>query len=245
MIGASLCFLKECKIKKFLLKICSFLRRENAELIAHIGSVIAVGFLVCQISLQREEFSLEHRPYLHVNLKTSFWFNKLENGFYGPGDLVIKNVGNAPANIDIKNAVYVVKSDVDRTLNFMEWFEKSTGGFPHISTVMPGQDNQSIPFHPMISGGKLPPKLIYVAALIPYTGPQKGKRYWFKYHQLFAVEIRKKINDKVITHYALHPQPAYTYWDNNENTDVAKVEEIDWDKILEREYIKEITNRNR
>jgi len=241
-----LCCWNKYKLKECLSKICLVFKRENAELLAHVGSVVAVGFLVYQITLQREEFSLEHRPYLHIDFKTRIWFNESEKGFYGPGDLVIKNVGNAPANIDISKAVYVVKSDVNRNLDFMKWFEKSTGGFPHIGTVMPGQDNQSIPFHPMISEGRLPPKLIYVAALIPYTGPQKGKSYWFKYHQQFAVEIIKKVLDsKVIQGFALHPQPAYTYWDNNENSNAPQLDEVNWDKMLEREYIKDVTQRNR
>jgi hypothetical protein len=236
-----------------------------------IGAFFFVGYQALQlgesVNLQRDEFALEHRPYLYLELELTnqllvfklndqsiqvnlkgIWPNINKTAYFGGGDLFFKNVGKDPANI-IKTE-YRVRSDLLRDLDFIQWFKDAYGGFPDITSVMPNQQNLRVPCHPSVSTGPTAPKLVFIGAVISYVGPQKGtekeKKYWYKFSQVFVVvfeEIEIAGQKKVIP--TLQPHIMETDWDRNEGGEPPPLEDPDWDELLKKSYIKTLTGKNR
>jgi hypothetical protein len=245
-----------------------------ATIIAAIGGIAAFFFVGYQavklgesVNLQREEFSLEHRPYLYTELKLTnqplslkingkfaqvnlegIWRNEKENAYFGGGDLYFRNVGKDPATIT--KTEYRVRSDARRDLDFVQWFKEAYGGFPDITSVMPNQQNLRVPCHPIVSLTAEAPKLLFVGAVISYVGPQKEtekqRKYWYKFSQLFVVELTAhQINGQKIIIPVLHPHVMYTDWDRNEGKDPPPLEDPNWDDLLKKSYVKTLTDSNR
>ena len=215
-----------------------------------------------QTELQREEFALEHRPYLFVELQLiektmivdspdetfrraslqGIW--PKDTVYFGGGDLYFRNAGRDPATIT--KTEYRVRSDVRRDLDMVKWFKDEYGGFPDVTSVMPGQKNLRVPCHPIIGNKKEPPKLLFVGAVISYTGPQKEGKYWYKYSQLYVVEFKEiELDGKKLVVPLLHPHVMDTHWDRNEGEDPPSLEDPSWDELLEKSYIKTLTDKNR
>ena len=262
-------------------------------ILAAIGTIVAaivglaalcfVGYqaihLKKSVDLQREEFALEHRPYLYVELKlqeeklsselngkafevllTGIWPTDKKLGYFGGGDLYFRNVGKDPATIT--QTKYIVHSDVNKDLDLVEWFKNATGDFPDITSVMPNQQNLRVPCHPIVShptSGEAP-KLLFIGAVISYVGPQKEtekeRRYWYKFSQLFIIEMKKidivetrendtKKNHPPIIIPVLHPHVMKTDWDRNNEEDPTPLEDPDWDELLKKSYIRKLTEKNR
>jgi hypothetical protein len=107
---------------------------------------------------------------------------------HGGGHLFLRNAGKIPAS-DIQ-AEYKIVSDELKNNDLTEYFDKS-GGFPHITTVFPNQNDLSAYLNPRI--GKKP-KLVYVWAKISYTGSNPHNRYWYLFSYLFSI---KYIQDEI------------------------------------------------
>ena len=227
-------------------------KRQNADRYSAIGTCLAAAatisaffFLGYQIKLQTDAFQLEHRPYLYLSFdpvgmgqdepKREFWF--------GGGNLRFRNVGKDPASI-IKTE-YMVASDAIGVVPFREWFEKEFGGFPDITNVFPGQEDAAVPCHPIIGSSKRKPKLLYIGAVVSYTGSSSNIVHWYKFSQVFVVSFPKEGRDKgsaerPIT-IALKPDHE---WDRNREDPAPKLKEPDWQAYLSRGYIKTLTSEN-
>jgi hypothetical protein len=237
-----------------------------------IGAFFFVGYQAAQlaesVNLQGEEFALEHRPYLYLDLELTkqpflyyqtkegiqnlnlfgIWPNKNENAYFGGGDLYFRNAGKDPATIT--RTEYRVRSDQRRDLDFVKWFQDAAGGFPDIKTVMPNQQGLRVPCHPIVSEGAKVPKLLFVGAVISYVGPQKGteerRRYWYKFRQTFVVELRTaEVDGQPVEFPVLHPHVVDTDWDRNEGKDPPPLEDPNWDDLLSKSYVKTLTDSNR
>jgi hypothetical protein len=146
--------------------------------------------------LQSYTFSVEQRPYLHAILNPTASRSSLTVGIdindnqtlHGGGHLFLRNAGKVPAS-DIQ-AEYKVVNDELKDTNLTEYFDK-LGGFPHIATVFPNQNDLSVYLNPQI--GKKP-NLVYVWAKISYTGSNPYKRYWYLFSYLFSI---KYIQDEI------------------------------------------------
>ncbi|PKN67171.1 MAG: hypothetical protein CVU57_04260 [Deltaproteobacteria bacterium HGW-Deltaproteobacteria-15] len=237
-----------------------FIRDSNVQKAVAIGAVLgAVGtigaffFLWHQsvklkdtIQLQTETFKLEKRPYLFAYLSKKgnksvefdIWKNAEHGAFYGGGDLFFENVGQVPATIG--KTQYLVASDELGDTNVVRWFEEAMGKYPDVKTIFPGQQNISVALHPQL--GKKP-RLVYVGAVIPYTGIKPQEKYWYKFSQLFIVQYRK-VPDKegnLKPAIAVSPHFADHDWDKHSASDPPVLSTPDWNYWLERSHIKQIT----
>ncbi|MCK4818418.1 hypothetical protein KA005_21790 [bacterium] len=199
-----------------------------------IGAVGALGFIGYQaiqlkasIDLQIEAFNLEKRPYLHPSLENlNVWRRSKESEWcYGGGDLYFINPGNVPASI--VNSEYMIATDEQGKIGIVEWFEKEYGEFPDIKSVFPGQRGVFVPLHPTI--GKKP-NLLYVGAVIAYTGTKPGLKYWYKFSRIYILKFRtcktQTGEEKEIISISPHT-PDYE-WDRNTGSDAPILKEPDW-----------------
>lgn len=196
-----------------------------------------------QIRAQSEEFHLDRRPYLYVELRDlRIWKNPIEKNWFGGGDIYFMNVGQDPATI--VDSQYVACSDVTRdSADLKNWFERDFAGFPEIKTVMHGQENLRVAVHPIVGPGDKQPKLLYIGGVISYVGPQKDRKYWYKYAQVFVASTETKRLDGGEVVKDLFPGKADTDWDKNENSDPPVLQVPDWDSYLAKGYIKTVTQR--
>jgi len=215
-------FKGESKFKN-IVDICTLITA-----LAAVGGLIFVGY---QISLQREDISLDKRPYLYVYLTPHFNIAQPSGDLHGGGDLVFNNSGKIPAS-DVKLSLSV-GSNEDRDIELKEWFVENYGDFPEVKTVFPNHKYASVYIHPRIDKKT---KLFYIAARISYSSTESTRIYWYKFRQLYNVEFE---NDK-ITHSVIY---TYTDWDRNkpvENEDeLPNLEKCDWQKHLNAKKIKE------
>jgi hypothetical protein len=237
--------------------------------IGGIGALLFVGYQAVKlgesVNLQREELTLEHRPYLYVELELTkeivmingkpsnanfngIWPNKEEGAYFGGGDFYFRNVGRDPATIT--KTEYRVRSNLKRKADFVKWFKDYYGGFPDITSVMPNQNKLKVTCHPIVSSIAEAPKLLFVGAVISYGGTQKEtdkeRKYWYKFSKLYIVELKNfEINSEKIIIPVLHPHVMYTDWDRNKGKDPPPLEDPNWDELLKISYIKTLTDKNR
>ena len=169
-------------------------------------------------ALASNQFTLSSRPYLYAFLEESVSLDSKSGIFFGGGTLNLKNVGGIPASII--NAEYHVISNEMPDTDLMGWFKKDLGGFPYVKVVFP-QGSVPVPLHPMI-GRK--PKLVFVSAIITYTGIDPSKVYWYKFIRLFYM---KKLRATPIQ-FAFETLKAEEDWDRNGNFTVPNFEKPDW-----------------
>jgi hypothetical protein len=218
------------------IKICCRKNKENINkffsqlipLIGVFGSIFAIyqGIVAMRISeknykITSEQFVLSNRPYLHAILEPYFGRGSGSEHeiWFGGGNLYLKNAGAIPASII--NADYHVISDELPNIDLMGWFEKDRGGFPYVKAVFQGSESR-IPLHPII--GKTP-KLLFVSAIITYTGVNPNKIYWYKFNRLYYIkELPIETNPKI----SLEILKAEEDWDRNNNFIVPKFEKPDW-----------------
>jgi len=199
-----------------------------AGIVFGIPTLIAVGYQVLHlqktIELQHDTFLLENRPFLFVSLKNlRLWKNVNEGDvWFGGGDLYIINKGKTPAKIITKQAKYIVASNEYGDCGMMKWFEGDAGGYQHVTTVFPGQEDAFVPMHPIIGQN---PKVIYFGALIPYVGLDPDKLYWYKFTQSYLVKFRKVKDENGIERLTSPsmPFPAKHDWDRNEGSKLPKL----------------------
>ncbi|MBW1796015.1 MAG: hypothetical protein JRJ38_16595 [Deltaproteobacteria bacterium] len=237
------------------------IREKNAQKIIAIGTLLmgipAIGALCVltyqtsqlkssidlqtrSIEIQTERFNLEKRPYLWVELKKRHIATGAveKRSIFGGGNLHYYNKGEVPAG-DIK-LEFIVESDIIRTNELDKWFKEARGGFPQIKTVFPNQSDLYVGLHPFIGNMGNLPKLIFIGALITYTGMDKNKKYWYKaewlYEIIYKIKIEKlegKVKEQQeIQEVAFSPLKIYTDWDRNTNFEVPELKEPDWDYYL-------------
>jgi hypothetical protein len=212
-------------------------------ILAAIGTVGAFIFIGYQTVQLKNEFDLQHRPYLYVHLPQPIvGFNPTEKAWFGGGNLFFKNVGKDPATVT--DTQYMVASDRMGIIKFVEWFERDFGGFPDIKTVMPGQEDAQVPCHPVISPADQKPRMFYIGAVITYRGPKPNKQYWYKFSQLFIVKFEKVTdkdgNPQIVP--VIHPHKPDHEWDQNiEDSKPPKLAEPKWEDYLSKPYVKTLT----
>jgi hypothetical protein len=196
-----------------------------------------------QSKMQLEAFRVEHRPYLFVEDDRKFYLNRndAEGGWFGGVDLRFRNVGKDPATIT--EAKYMVASDVRGIINVVKWFDEESGGFPDIKVLFPQQEDFRVPMHPNIAPADKRPRLIYVGAVISYTGPHHDMKYWYKFSRLYVIHITSLRNEsghvtEVGEIQALKPDHD---WDNNSNSQAPALAEPKWQDYLSQKYIGRIT----
>ena len=196
-----------------------------SQLIATIIAITGLGFVGRQIQLQREDFSLDKRPYLYVYLKPEF--NIASSGqLHGGGSLFFDNRGKIPAsNISLD---FKVESDKNRP-ELKSWYIDQYGDFPKVETVFPDQKGTYVYLHPQIGNAA---RLCYVAALIRYSSTETNKTYWYYYRQLFYVKLDD--NNNLTTTLIF----TYTNWDRNRENPPSKIEDCDYDKYLKGKAFK-------
>lgn len=197
---------------------------DMANLITSLAAIGALFFLGYQISLQREDFSLDKRPYLFCNFEPLFNFSN--HNSFGGGHLVFINSGQIPAS-DVK-IKFEVGTDLDKSIKLQEWFVDNYGDFPIVQTVFPNHQNAKIFIHPQISENS---KLFFVSALISYSSTMSKTIYYYKFSQLYSIIISKEKKEIMST-------LVYTYtdWDRNclitKDTQLPDLDHCDWDKHL-------------
>jgi hypothetical protein len=212
--------------------------RSKAQVISSIGVIISIfvsifavyqGIKTMKMSeksyeLASKQFILSNRPYLHALLEPNFGLGAEGEIWYGGGDLFLKNAGGIPASII--SAEYHVISDEMPNTDLMGWFEKDRGGFPYVKVVFPQGSVPPVPLHPMI--GKKP-KLVFISAIITYTGVDPNKIYWYKFNRLFYI---KKLQAKPNQIIAFDTLKAEEDWDRNCSFTVPKFVEPNWEFYL-------------
>jgi len=196
------------------------------------------------VELQAKEFLLEHRPYLYIHLPSNeveVGYNEQERAWFGGGELRFRNVGKDTATITETN--YMVASDTAGVVKFREWFEKDYGGFPDITNVFPGQEDVRVPCHPEISTSGKRPKLLYIGAVVSYVGPSSKKTYWYKFSQLYVIELKKgKDNQGQEKEWSIpNPLKPEHDWDKNTNSKAPILKEPVWKDYLSKPHIRRLT----
>ena len=193
------------------------------------------------INLQTEISHLEHRPYLYLYMNTlGVGQKKPGEAWFGGGSMRFRNVGRDPAS-NIKTQ-HMVASDTLNEIDFVGWFEKAFGGFPHINSVFPGQEDAEVPCHPMISTGDKKPKLMYIGAVVTYEGPKSGMIYWYKFSRVYAIKFSKEKDKEGLVKVSIYPLKADHDWDKNLNGQPPKLELPNWKNLLSKSYINQITS---
>jgi hypothetical protein len=182
--------------------------------------------------MQLNAFRVEHRPYLFIeDDKHYLGKNDPEGGWFGGVDLRFRNVGKDPATIT--DAKYMVASDVSGEIGVVKWFNEESGGFPDIKVLFPQQEDFRVPMHPNIAPSNKAPRLVYVGAVISYTGPHHDMKYWYKFSRVYAIQHKPELG--------WQPQKPDHDWDNNNNADAPELKVPDWQKYLSQKYISRIT----
>lgn len=222
-------------------------------LLGALGAVIGLFFIGYQalqvkasLNLQRRAHKLETRPYVYARLE-GFALTEGKKGahhWFGGGNLYLRNESKIPASIIPNESQFMVASDESGVIEIVEWFEKAVGGFPYVTTVFPNQNDAFVPLHPII--GKKP-TLLYIGALIAYTGAEPQDRYWYKFSQRYAIKWIKKANAKRKEEVVLAdvmPLPPDHGWDRNvERGRPPKLQEPNWGYYLSQSYIKSFTDQ--
>lgn len=195
-----------------------------SNIMAAIIAAFGLFFVGCQIYLQREDFSLDKRPYLYVYLKPEFNIAQPGGALHGGGHLVFNNSGKIPAS-DI-NLIFTVGSDQLKKIDLRGWFIKNYGDFPEVKTVFPNHKNASVYIHPRIGNDA---KLFYLGVLFNYSSTDSKRLYWYKFRQLYSVQLENGEPKTSVIY-------TYTDWDRNrlmckEDT-LPDLEHCDWQKHL-------------
>jgi hypothetical protein len=195
-----------------------------------------------QSQMQLAAFRVERRPYLFLeDVDPILSRNDPEGGWFGGVELRFRNVGRDPATIT--GTEYLVASDVNGVINLVKWFDEESGGFPDIKVLFPEQTDFRVPMHPNIAPPDKKPRLIYIGAVISYSGPHQGMRYWYKFSRMYALELKRVRHDKGedFEFHGIHPLKPDHDWDRNDNPVAPKLSEPDWQKYLSQAYINRIT----
>ena len=199
-------------------------------------AIPALFFAGLQARSLLDAFNLEKRPYLYVflvPLEINLGPSPDSRNIFGGGKLHFRNEGPIPAS-DIK-AEYVVASDVNRDIALEEWFQDALGGFPHVRTVYPRQNDQYVYLHPTIGSLEKRPKVLFVGAVISYAGLEPQKRYWLKFSRLYSLNV-SEIEGRKFGSTILELED---FWDRNCNfDDLPEIKKPDWDQYLSKSYIK-------
>lgn len=237
----------------FCLLLNEKIKENNANKYSAISTVMAalvgifalffIGYQTLQlrksVNLQRQEFALEHRPYLYLNIPA----DKLTlcnpitidgcDAWFGGGPLYFRNIGKDPATIITTQ--YMIASDTSGEIKLVEWLNEEFGGFQDIKVVFPDQEDQSVMLRAMIAPKNTPPKLLFIGAVISYIGSNPTKKYWYMFNRLVVIVPGNE------EPYVLHSTDQD--WDKNTNSEAPELKEPDWDYYLSRSYIKSLTGR--
>lgn len=255
-----------CFVVLPLIFLYTRITKQNAEKYSAIGSILLaivgiptlffLGYQTMQLkrsvdiqstqnTIESTKFDLEQRPYVYLKLnKLSVTPNQSEGGWFGGGDLQFINVGKEPATI--LQTDYMVASDIRGKIDFVKWFKEAYGDFPDIKTVFPGQEDASVPCHPLISSLNPRPKMLYVAAVISYTGSRTKKVYWYKFSQLYIIAIKEtKASDGAQSYnISLYPYSPDHEWDRNAEQKAPVLAVPNWQKYLSKDYVRHVTKEN-
>ena len=212
---------------------------QSVQSIGVIAAIIFGAFAIYQgneavkmsennYKLARGQFILSNRPYLHADFEKHFGYGKgtYSKEVFGGGKLYLKNAGEIPANI--VTAEYNVVSDEKPNTDIMNWFEEDRGGFPHITLVFPKKSDLYVKLTPMIGRN---PKLVFISAIITYTGVNQKKIYWYKFNRLYYIEKLPKEPNQWAEIALLKSEED---WDRNKNIKIPKFEKPDWDFYIKK-----------
>jgi len=205
---------------------------QSVQSIGVIAAIIFGAWAIYQgietTKLARNQFILSNRPYLHADFEKHFGLGsgQYSNDWFGGGKVCLKNDGEIPATI--VKAEYNVVSDEKQNTDLLDWFEKDKGGFPHITAVFSSQSNSCVKLTPMIGRN---PKLVFISAIITYTGINPKKIYWYNFNRLYYVELIQKKSYLEVKSELLKSEED---WDRNINLTIPKFEKPDWDFYLEK-----------
>ncbi len=213
-----------------------------ATVVGSIGSIVVLAFLSYQslklrdsinlqaesTRLQTESFNLEQRPYLWLDMHSNMSKGDPPDvkKIFGGGYLFFRNEGKIPANI--VDAQYLIASDVNKNIDLVKWFESARGSFPQIKTIFPNQKDNYVFLNPIIGDIDNKPKLLFISALIKYTGKDSQKFYWYKFTRLIEIaEFDPEKNAGRISTILIDDD-----WDRDSPSNPSSLKYPDWDKYL-------------
>lgn len=175
------------------------------------------------LEITQEQFILANRPYLHGTFEQRPLDQDDNNVYYGMGNLKLKNTGIIPASIITERTDYCITDSEQRVITDIKgWYKTNRGAFPEVSAVF-REGNNPIPLRAQI--GKRP-DLVYISAIIPYTGVDPKKIYWYKFNRLFHLIKSESEPSKYVGISILKTEEE---WDRNTAVSVPKFQEPDWE----------------
>jgi hypothetical protein len=204
-----------------------------AQVVTALLTVAALVFVGFQIDTQREDFSLDKRPYLYLYLEPVF--NFAESQLFGGGGLVFDNRGKIPASDVVLD--FQISSDKNREPKLKEWYVENFGDFPQVTTVFPDHKGTFVFIHPQIGNDA---KLCYLAAKVSYSSTKTKKKYWYTFRTLYALNRDHQGNLTKDKNGNLSATLIYTYtdWDRNSDKEAPALVDCDWDKHLSAKAMK-------
>lgn len=182
-----------------------------------------------QTDVIENNFVLEKRPYLYVDIKPTAGYDS-NNQLLAGAIISYKNAGSVVAN-NIKTEVKIADDgDGDTLYDMAKWFEDHIGTYPYVRSVFPTQKIPPAPFTANISSFPSDNiKYVYVGIRIRYSD-SAGRPYSYGVDYIYI--LKKDFTNQVIKNDA--------FWDENAGSPLRIVKAPDWS--LFKKQIKDIHN---
>lgn len=176
-----------------------------------------------QTDVIENNFVLEKRPYLYVDVEPTFGYD-INKQLLAGAIISYKNAGSVVAN-NIKTEVKIADDgDGDTLYDMAKWFEDHIGTYPYVRSVFPTQQIPPAAFTANISPFPIDNiKYVYVGIRIRYSD-SAGRPYSYGVDYIYILE--KDSTKRVIKN--------DTFWDENASSPLHHVKAPDWSIFKKR-----------